>query len=113
MKIRQFHIYLANLDPAFGTEPGKIRPVVVIQSDLLNESHFSTLVCPLTTAVCKKAAILRISLSRKESGLKQDLDILVDQVRAIDNRRFIKRIGRLTESHQQKLTENLKIVLFE
>ena len=51
MTIKKFHLYLADLNPRMGTEPGKTRPVVVVQTDLLNTTHPSTLVCPLTTKV--------------------------------------------------------------
>ncbi len=43
MTIRKFHIYLVNLDPQFGTEPGKIRPAVVVQTNLLNSSKYDHL----------------------------------------------------------------------
>ena len=113
-KIKQFHIYLANLDPPFGTEPGKTRPVIVVQSDLLNDlNHHSTLVCPLTRGVVPEGHPLRLYLSKKDSGLKEDSDILVDQIRAIDNRRFAKEIGHLKKKHQEQLMRNLQIVLFE
>ena len=50
MNIRRGALYLADLSPRLGTEPGKVRPVLVIQSDLLNEAeHPSTWVLPCTT----------------------------------------------------------------
>lgn len=113
MKIRQYHIYLADLDPGFGTEPGKIRPVVVVQADILNVDHYSSVICPITSDVRGGFKILRIHLPKKESKLKKDSDVLVDQVRAIDNRRFIKKIGRLTPRQRGLLRKNLKIILFE
>ena len=113
MKIEKFNIYLADLNPRFGSEPGKTRPVVVIQTDLLNNVHPSTIICPLTSSVIKSAQTLRVHISKKESGLSQDSDILVDQIRAIDNRRFIKKFGKLALTHRQKLLENLRIILFE
>ncbi|MFH0820337.1 MAG: type II toxin-antitoxin system PemK/MazF family toxin [Candidatus Peregrinibacteria bacterium] len=114
MKIKQFHIYLANLDPSFGTEPGKTRPVVVIQSDLLNAlDHHSTLICPLTRRVVPGGHPLRLHLPKKETNLKEDSDILVDQIRAIDNQRIQKKIGRLRASHIEQLVKNLQILLFE
>lgn len=70
MKINQFDIWLANLNPSKGTEPGKIRPVVVIQTDLLNGVHPSTIVCPITTNVQPKSEILRVHL-RKASLINQ------------------------------------------
>ncbi len=114
MKLKQFHVYLANLDPPFGVEPGKVRPVVVVQSDFLNAvNHHSTLVCPITSRVVKEADPLRIFLNKDDIGLKEDSDILVDQIRSIDNRRFQKEIGHLDEKHIELLVRNLKIVLFE
>ena len=87
--IKRGQLWWANLDPARGTEPGKIRPVVVIQTDLLNDAgHPSTVVCPITTQITKKVSILRIHLAKGEAGNPDPSDILVDQIRAIDNTRF-------------------------
>ncbi len=109
MKIKQFDIWLADLNPAMGTEPGKTRPVVIIQTDLLNDTHLSTLVCPITTNVKTEIELLRVHL-RKEQ-LKKVSDILVDQIRAIDNKRLIKQLGKLDKVQIQILKENIKIVL--
>ena len=109
MKYKQYDIWLADLNPTVGTEPGKTRPVVIIQTDLLNETHLSTIVCPVTTNVKPEAEILRIHL--KKSHLSKLSDILVDQPRAIDNKRFIKKLGKLTSEQIIQLKENLKIVL--
>ena len=113
MKIEKFGVYLADLKPPFGTEPGKSRPVVVVQTDLLNGIHPSTIVCPLTSRVVPDLETLRVHVSGKESGLTYPSDILVDQIRAIDNRRFGKRLGRLSVSSGKQLLENLHILILE
>jgi len=113
MRVRKFHLYLADLNPRMGTEAGKVRPVVVIQTDLLNDTHPSTLVCPVTTQVTEKADILRVHLSKGTPGLRKESDVLVDQVRAIDNRRFIRHLGQLTDRQKEALLENLQILLSE
>ncbi len=113
MKIRKFHIYLADLNPRMGTEPGKTRPVVVIQTDLLNDTHLSTLICPVTTQVTERARILRVHLPKGTPGLRKESDILVDQVRAIDNRRFKKHLGEITDRQKETLLENLRVILLE
>ena len=110
-KIKQFDVWIADLNPPNGTEPGKIRPVVVVQTDLLNGFHPSTLICPVTTNIFQKAEILRINMSKNEAGLKQKSAILVDQLRAIDNKRLVKRLGRLNKSSREKLKENLKVIM--
>jgi mRNA interferase MazF len=109
MRITQFDIWLADMWPAKGTEPGKIRPVVIVQNDALNRVHSSTLVCPITAKVIPAGFPLRVHIP--EGQLDQSSDIMVDQVRAIDNRRFIRQLGKLTPSQAKQLKENLKLVL--
>lgn len=109
MRIRQFEIWLADLSPAIGTEPGKVRPVVVVQTDLLNDIHPSTVICPVTTRVIKEIQLLRVHLKKSKWG--KPSDILVDQLRAIDNRRLIKKLGVLTKEQSQTLKTNIGILL--
>jgi mRNA interferase MazF len=83
-------IWLANLDPPHGTEPGKTWPVLVVQAQaLLIAGHPSTLVVPLTTNVVEDAEPLRLRVPAA-AGLPRASDLLIDQLRAIDNRRLVK-----------------------
>jgi mRNA interferase MazF len=111
MKIKQFQIWIADLNPRMGTETGKIRPVIVVQTDLLNMEHPSTIVCPITTNVKPDVEILRVHLKKSKFGLKEDCDIMIDQVRAIDNKRLLKKIGEIDNNTADQVRENLKIVL--
>jgi mRNA interferase MazF len=111
MKIKQFEIWVADLNPKMGTETGKVRPVIIVQTDLLNKEHPSTIVCPITTNVKPDSEILRVHLKKSKFGLKEDCDIMIDQVRAIDNKRFVKKIGEVDSDTSDKVRENLKIVL--
>jgi mRNA interferase MazF len=94
-----------------GTEPGKVRLVVIIQSDILNRVHPSTLVCPITTRVCPESEILRIHLDSRACGLEVASDVMIDQVRAIDNRRLISKLGKADKKSVGKISENLRIIL--
>jgi mRNA interferase MazF len=88
-------VWLADLNPRRGTEPGKTRPVLIVQAQaLLDANHPSTLVIPLTTNLIDDAEPLRIRLSL-QSSLRRASDLLVDQLRAIDNRRLVE--GPLTQ----------------
>ncbi len=109
MKLKQYDVWLADLNPRVETEPGKTRPVVIIQTDLLNEFHPSTLICPLTSKVNTDIQLLRVHL--KKNQLNKASDILVDQIRAIDNSRLIKKLGALTKEQIQTLKTNIRIVL--
>ncbi len=83
-------IWLANLNPQSGTEPGKTRPVLIVQAQsLLDVDHPSTLIIPLTTNLIEGAEPLRIRIKAREK-LKKDSDLLIDQLRAIDNRRLLE-----------------------
>ena len=92
MEIRKWHLYVADLNPRMGTEPGKVRPVVVVQRG-------------------PEARYLRVHLARGEAGVKEPSDIMVDQVRAIDNRRLITRLGVISRRSQVRLASNLRILL--
>jgi len=111
MKIKQFEIWIADLNPRMGTEAGKIRPVIIVQTDLLNKEHPSTIVCPITTNVKLDSEILRVHLKKSTFGLKEDCDIMIDQVRAIDKKRLVKKVGEVDSDTGDKVRENLKIVL--
>lgn len=111
MKYKQFEVWLADLNPKFGTEAGKTRPVLIIQSDLLNKVHPSTIICPITTNIKKNVSILRVNLKKGEGGMKKQSSIMIDQLRAIDNKRFIKKTGILSPVLRKKVLENIKIVL--
>jgi mRNA interferase MazF len=83
-------VWLAHLNPPQGTEPGKTRPVLVVQSQaLLDAGHPSTYVIPLTTKLVENAEPLRIRVPAA-GKLPRDSDLLMDQLRAIDNRRLVK-----------------------
>jgi len=94
-------IWLADLNPRRGTEPGKTRPVVIVQAQaLLDAEHPSTLVVPLTTQLVDAAEPLRMRI-RASGSVKKDSDALIDQVRAIDNRRLVR--GPLSRLQPQQL----------
>jgi mRNA interferase MazF len=111
MKIKQFDIWIADLEPQRETETGKVRPVLVVQTNLLNNEHPSTIVCPVTTNVEKDSDILRVHIRTGIANLKIESDIMIDQIRAIDNRRLLNKIGELTKDLQLKVKENIKIII--
>ena len=83
-------VWLANLNPRRGTEPGKHRPVLIVQAQaLLEANHPSTLVVPLTTNLIDDAEPLRIRVPA-QGLIRPDSDLLLDQIRAIDNTRLVE-----------------------
>lgn len=105
-------ICLAALNPSKGAEPGKVRPVLIYQTDMLNSvGHPTTIILPLTTNLINDAYPLRFRVERFHE-LEYDSDILIDQIRAIDNQRIIdKQLASLDLKTMLRIDEMVKILL--
>lgn len=105
-------VWLADLNPQRGTEPGKRRPVLVVQAQaLLDIGHPSTLVVPLTTNLIEGAEPLHLLVPASER-LREASDALVDQIRAIDNRRLIHGpLATLSPALMRTIDAGLRSVL--
>jgi mRNA interferase MazF len=99
-------IWLVNLNPVKkNNEMGKIRPVVVYQNDELNHSEYpTTIIIPLSTYLIDDAEPIRYRVKKRDK-LKEDSDIVITQIRAIDNDRFIEQLGYLTTDELIKIKE--------
>lgn len=101
-------------------EPGKRgRPALVIQTNILNAAgHATTIVIPGTTQVYRDAQgdgyPLRISLG-KVGKLKEETDLLIDQIRTISNRRLVgdKPLAELGRTHMKRVEDALRILVGE
>jgi len=106
--IRHGVLYLADLRPRQGTEAGKLRPVLVIQTDLLNQAdHPSTWVLPCTTRLAGEN-LLRVALPRGMAGNAADCEVMIDQSRAIDNRRLRRPLGDVPKPVLREVKEKLR-----
>lgn len=108
MEIRYGNLYLADLNPQRGSEAGKTRPVLVVQTDLLNDvGHPSTWILPCTTRLTGES-LLRVYLPQGIAGNDQDCEIMIDQSHAIDNQRLKLRLKPLPGSILEECKEKLK-----
>lgn len=108
MRARRGVLYLADLSPRSGTEPGRVRPVLVVQTDLLNQAgHPSTWVLPCTTRLTGEN-LLRVVLPRGIAGNREECEVMVDQSRAIDNRRLVRALRPLPKSILAEVVEKLR-----
>ena len=105
-------IYLAKLNPRRGNEVGKVRPIFIYQTDMLNSiGHPTTIILPLSTHLIDNAYPLRYRVNSRDN-LEKDSDILCDQIRAIDNQRIIpKKLTQLSWQEIFCIDEQVKIVL--
>ncbi len=109
LTLRHGTIWLANLNPQKGTVPGKTRPVLILQDQaLLDAGHPSTVIIPLTTNLIEDAEPLRVRVPASEN-LSRDSDLLIDQIRVIDNRRLVS--GPLAELDEEIMKQIHEAVL--
>ena len=116
--VKRGEVWLADFEPqTHKEEPGKRgRPVLVLQTDLLNGAgHATTIVIPGTTQIYQDehgdAFPLRVRLA-KMRGLPHDTDLLVDQIRAISNQRLLgdKAMATVSANHLKRVLEALRIL---
>jgi mRNA interferase MazF len=113
MITKPFEIYLANINPKKGHEVGKTRPVVVIHSQLIEGLLSTSIVCPITTQIAA-ATLLRVHIpfqDASKTGLTEPSDIIVDQIRSIDNQRLINKLGELPPAQIEQLQKSLQTIL--
>lgn len=105
-------VWLAKLNPRRGTAPGKTGPVLIVQAQaLIDAAHPSTLIVPLTTKLINDAEPLRIRV-QAQSSLRHDSDLLIDQLRAIDNHRLVEgKLARLDEPTMARVAAAIREVL--
>jgi len=112
MMVCRGEIWLVDLNPIKkSNEMGKVRPVVVFQNDELNHSQYpTTIIIPLSTSLVDDAQPIRMRISPRED-LEKESDIVVTQIRAIDNDRFIQKLASLTPKEMHSLKELLSEIL--
>lgn len=112
MEIKRGHLYIVDFNPRVRTKPGKLRPAVVLQSDLVNEAGYpSTIVIPTTTRLVEDSGILRLRIKKGQGGLAQDSDLLLGQLIAVANESFRREIGVLQETLMNELEQRVRILL--
>ncbi len=89
MVIERFNIFLVRLDPTTGAETAKTRPCVVVSPDELNRSVSTVIIAPMTTTRRGWPTRVEISFQGKTG------EIALDQIRAVDKTRLVKRLGKL------------------
>ncbi len=91
MAINRFEVYLINLDPTVGSEIKKTRPCLVVSPDEINHTIQTAIVAPLTTR--ERPYPTRVPCRFKN----KDGQVVLDQLRAVDRSRLIKKIGKIDD----------------
>ena len=102
MVIRRFEVWLVNLDPTIGKEIKKTRPCLIISPDEANKYLDTIIGAPMTTTIRKYPTRINC-VFQKKSG-----QIAIDQIRALDKIRLVKKLGSLKEQVCRDVCEKLK-----
>jgi mRNA interferase MazF len=103
-------IYLTALDPTIGHEIQKTRPAIVIQNDTSNEHSLTTIVAPISSTVRTPLSPVHALLAADATtGLSVASVALLNQIRTVDRRRLIRRLGAVDAATMQQIEEALKI----
>ncbi|MCK5736117.1 MAG: type II toxin-antitoxin system PemK/MazF family toxin [Spirochaetaceae bacterium] len=100
MEVKRFEVWLINLDPTIGSEIRKTRPGVIVSPDELNEHLATVIVVPLTTG---RSYPFRM----KTNVGGKDGVAAIDQIRTVDKRRLVKKIGILPQHDGESLLKSL------
>jgi len=108
MMVCRGEIWLANLNPVKkNNEMGKIRPVLVFQNNELNHSEYpTTIIIPLTTSLIDDAEPIRMRVNKREK-LLEDSDLIITQIRSIDNGRLIEKLTTLKKDEIKRVKKLL------
>lgn len=96
MEVNRFEVFLVNLDPTVGHEIKKTRPCLIVSPDEMNHHIGTVIVAPMTTK--GNSYPTRVScLFQGKNG-----QIVLDQIRTIDKKRLVKKLGTISKSAQTK-----------
>ncbi len=101
MVASRFDVFLVNLDPTIGREIQKTRPCVVISPDEMNRHLRTVIVAPMTTRGREYPTRVPCRFRRKAG------EVALDQIRTVDTRRLVKRLGKLPAAAQKQVLEVL------
>lgn len=106
---RRGKVYLVSFDPTLAAEIKKTRPALVLQNDIGNRHSPITIVAAITSRFRKPLYPTEVLISPPEGGLKMESVVLLNQVRSIDKRRLVTRLGAISAKSQQRVNQAMEI----
>lgn len=104
-------IYLVNFDPTIGAEIKKTGPALVIQNDIGNEYSPITIVAAITSKFDEPPYPTEVIMEPDESGLPLRSAVVLNQIRSVERRRLVKRLGRASAGTMDRVDQAIQISL--
>jgi mRNA interferase MazF len=108
---RRGEVYLVNFDPTIGAEIRKTRPALVVQNDIANRWSPITIVAAITSRFEEPTYPTEVVVRAPEGGLEVDGVVLLNQIRSIDKRRLVRRMGALKPERMRQVEQAMLISL--
>lgn len=105
--VNRFDVYLVNLDAAPSKDAKNTRPCVVISPDELNHNISSVIIAPLSSVGRNYPTRITVNFLNSERA------IILDQIRAVDKARLVKKIGEIEKSIQKETLDRLQELFAE
>ena len=107
---RRGDVFLVAFDPTLGAEIKKTRPALILQNDIGNEHSPVTIVAAITSNVLRHGPT-SVLVHARDGGLTVDSVVLLNQLRTVDKRRLVKRLGAVTAATMKRVDLALRISL--
>jgi mRNA interferase MazF len=108
---RRGEVWLVSFDPTIGAEIKKTRPALVLQNDIANRYSPVTIVAAITSQFEKRIYPTEVLIKASEAGLTADSVALLNQIRSIDRRRLVRRLGAVRPATMTNVERALMISL--
>lgn len=95
--VKRFEVHLVRLDPALGREIQKTRPCTIVSPDEMNRHIQTVIIAPMTTKGRKYPSRVECEFDGKQGK------IVLDQIRAVDKTRLVKKLGELADKTQEEV----------
>ncbi len=106
--IERGEVFLVNFEPTVGAEARKVRPAVVVSNDINNAHSPIVSISPVTSNVSRIYSF-EVEIPARTAGLDLRSKVMVNQTRALDKVRLLKKIGRLPETVMREVDRALKL----
>ncbi len=107
--VKRGDVFFADLSPVVGSEQGGQRPVLVVQNDVGNKYSPTVIVSAITAKISKAKLPTHVEIHKEDVGLVKDSVVLLEQVRTIDKKRLIQKLGALSPDLMEKVDLALMI----
>jgi len=104
-------IFYADLSPVVGSEQGGVRPILIIQNDVGNKYSPTIIAAAITSQLVKARLPTHVELPAGKYGVPKTSVILLEQLRTLDKRRLMERVGALDDVLMKRADKALLISL--